>query len=144
MSLPKCRYLPLEPGQRDIRLFLLQTGRYSPWIEVTLGNASLEDDEFIHESPSYAWGDPSAEYPIILDGNSFESTKNIGHAIQQIRREDIKRLLWIDVICIIKREIAEKNEQVRQMRDVYRGASRTLAWMGSEADNSDVALSMIE
>lgn len=38
--------------------------------------------------------------------------------------------LWIDAICINQGNVLEKNEQVRRMGKVYKGARKVIAWLG--------------
>ncbi|KAF1996693.1 hypothetical protein P154DRAFT_565885 [Amniculicola lignicola CBS 123094] len=45
-------------------------------------------------------------------------------------------VLWVDSICINQTDDAEKNIQVARMRDIYIRASKTLLWVGPEADSS--------
>jgi hypothetical protein len=47
------------------------------------------------------------------------------------------RYLWIDAISINQDNAEERNEQVKIMDKIYRGASKVLIWIGQAADNSD-------
>jgi hypothetical protein len=46
-------------------------------------------------------------------------------------------MLWIDAICIDQRNLAERNEQVRQICLVHGIASTVLVWLG-EASQSNI------
>ncbi len=41
------------------------------------------------------------------------------------------RMLWVDALCINQRDSIEKNLQVQLMKNVYSGAARVIAWIGS-------------
>lgn len=65
-------------------------------------------------------------------------------ALQYLRRTDEPRILWIDALCINQQDEVEKGPQVAIMGDIYRNATRVVAWIGPEADNSDVIMAKME
>jgi hypothetical protein len=52
------------------------------------------------------------------------------------------RLLWVDQLCIDQSQTDEKNHQVGMMELIYRGAKRTLCWLGHDP-NDGLAFSAI-
>ena len=55
----------------------------------------------------------------------------------------VPRRLWIDAICISQADSQGRSEQVRFMYDIYKGAKRTLVWLGKADDDSDLAIDTI-
>ncbi|PVH76472.1 heterokaryon incompatibility, partial [Cadophora sp. DSE1049] len=83
-----------------------------------------------YESLSYCWGDGGVKVPISLDGLRFEVTTNLHAALQRLRMYARTRRIWIDAICVNQRNIDERNEQVRLMRQIYTNTSRCFVWLG--------------
>jgi hypothetical protein len=51
---------------------------------------------------------------------------------------------WIDTICIRQKDIPERNSQVRHMNSIYKKASEVVAWVGEEAEDSNLAFDAFE
>ena len=64
------------------------------------------------------------------------ATSNLETALRYLRHVSEPRLLWISAIYINQRDIPERNTQVMHIGDVYSGASRVLAWLGKEDEDS--------
>jgi hypothetical protein len=98
---------------------------------------------------SYAWGPPAPTSSILIDGVSYAIRENLYHALLVIRdkitgsRFDWK-YLWIDAICINQENVSERNHQVGLMSRIYSRADLVLVWLGSEADNSTMAIELIQ
>jgi hypothetical protein len=99
--------------------------------EVSLQNAPK------YAALSYAWG--SGKASVLCNGLSINVTPNCAQAMRRIREDrvglsDIN--LWIDAICIDQgntpEALAEKTQQLLIMGDVYKSASRVIAWVGEE------------
>jgi hypothetical protein len=52
--------------------------------------------------------------------------------------------MWIDQCCINQTDIPERNSQVLIMRDIYRGASETLVWLGEADLDHGAAFNLLE
>jgi len=52
----------------------------------------------VYEAISYAWGDPKARAPVIVDGKLLDVTVNLQTALKHFRYQDRGRLLWADAI----------------------------------------------
>ncbi|KAJ8132498.1 hypothetical protein O1611_g1123 [Lasiodiplodia mahajangana] len=136
-------YKPLEPTTRDIRLVKLWPG---------VGNTSIRcetihawfDENLSYEALSYTWGDPHSGGSIIdMNGLPFPVRENLEDALRSLRLRDKLRTLWIDALCIDQTNIEERNIQVGRMRDIYKGASKVLVFLGPGADNSEMAMDLI-
>ncbi|KAK4220765.1 heterokaryon incompatibility protein-domain-containing protein [Podospora fimiseda] len=98
---------------------------------------------------SYAWGhslpgSSSINYLITPTG-IIHLTPSLFSFLRRLRNtSDQPRLLWADAICINQAEPHEKEVQVALMADVYRSATRVLADLGEEAEDSHLALEAID
>ena len=149
------RVLELFPGQKDddIRCELHvcsvglvyrdrnhTTGRYHP----TLHAVSCTTGQPVwYTALSYVWGDAAFVKPMICNGKSFKTTKNLDIALRYLRRTDVAVLLWIDQLCINQDDLKEKTQQVILMGKIYEYAWSTVVWLGEEADNSSDALEVM-
>ncbi|KAK4494899.1 hypothetical protein PRZ48_014255 [Zasmidium cellare] len=84
-----------------------------------------------YEAVSYCWGDSRRTASMSLNGQSFEAPASAVEALQRFRHSKNSRVVWIDAICIDQADLKEKQFQIEMMVDVYRTASRTLAWLGN-------------
>jgi len=99
------------------------------------------------EALSYCWESEELEKEIILDGRRTRVPKNLEAALQALRllpevKSEMK--FWVDFLCICQNYTAEKNHQVKLMRKIYASAMSVIAWIGSEADQSDKAIDLME
>jgi hypothetical protein len=127
-------YEPFEDKltARPIRLLrLLPVTSFIEDIRCELFNTTLDAKEDF-EALSYTWGNPSETSPVVLHGQRHDVTKNLASALRHLRYHDRQRILWVDALCIDQDNIEERNQQVTQMRDIYRegGAKRVVVWLG--------------
>lgn len=87
---------------------------------------------------SYCWGEPGKNHAIIIDGASATIRETAGDFLKSLRRKFGEVLVWIDMLCINQRDIAEKNSQVELMGDIYRNAASVYAWVGLSDHQSDL------
>lgn len=93
-----------------------------------------------YEALSYTWGDQYLRYSITCNGVPFSVGENLFNALHHLRLSDKPRWIWADAICINQEDIAERNEQVSYMLDIYKGASAVVVWLGIGADESSFAI----
>jgi Heterokaryon incompatibility protein (HET) len=86
------------------------------------------------EALSYTWGAPVFAQVLeeVKSNTIIRLTENLSDALHEFRLEDMDRYLWIDQICIDQQNALEKSNQVAAMDEIYRGATRTLVWLGKE------------
>ncbi|RDW91514.1 hypothetical protein BP5796_02679 [Coleophoma crateriformis] len=109
----------------------------------TVSHVSL-DSAPPYTALSYNWGDESRTKSIYIDGASSMITENLECALRHLRRPDKELTLWVDSLCIDQGDKEEKSEQVQQMREIYSRAISVLAWLGPEAESSNVAMDWIK
>jgi hypothetical protein len=52
-------------------------------------------------------------------------------------------ILWIDAICINQGNIAERNDQVRQMASIYKQSLGVIVWLGRDSGNAQLAMDFV-
>ncbi|KAK1753786.1 heterokaryon incompatibility protein-domain-containing protein [Echria macrotheca] len=96
------------------------------------------------EALSYVWGQQDDREAIIVEledsVQSMRIGKNLASAFRHLRYQDVPRTLWVDAICINQNDEDEKSQQIRRMGTIYAAASRVVAWLGPEENNSNIAI----
>ncbi|KAI7687429.1 hypothetical protein KC353_g20281, partial [Hortaea werneckii] len=144
-------YQPLDERKKEIRIVLvypsidLSTGDQLPVCR--LQTASLLDEPTPHyEAISYAWGERTGVAPVIINDQHRQHPASAIRVLQRFAPAEGSepRRLWIDAICINQRDVAERNQQVAMMSDVYRNSSQTLVWLGEADVNTAAAFEQID
>jgi hypothetical protein len=134
-------HLPLDPESRWIRVFDLQpsSGNEEDPIHVQLRAVCLDDNPS-YSALSYAWGNPLPSREVVCEaGESLSVTENCYDALQQLRHNFRRRILWVDSICIDQADEEEKSHEVSLMRDIYNQAEKVYIWLGKGTTHSDDA-----
>lgn len=136
-------YSPLPSGDA-IRVIELQPGdREEPiafGLEVVPAYRSAEG----YCALSYCWGDAADTVEVSCDGTPFSITRNLHGALKQLRHTNTARRLWIDAVCIHQHDIAERNQQVSIMRQIYTKAQRVDVWLGPGDAGTAEAVALID
>ena len=133
-------------GSGCIRTAIVQAGNFDDDIVISLRPAQFSEEEVPwYEALSYVWG--SAEHPTpiyVATPNEPQTTllvtQNLGVALRYLRLADQTRVMWIDAICIDQTNNEEKGLQVALMGEIYRRATRVVAWLGPQENESDRAM----
>ena len=142
----------LTDPDNEIRILTLHQGLPNDPVTCTLQTRRLTAfPETRYEALSYSWGTDRATKSIgILHGEAgylwsspFMVRPNLYSALQQLRYEDRPRELWVDAICINQNDNREKNFQVPLMDKIYIGAANVCIWLGTETEDSSLALNFI-
>jgi hypothetical protein len=136
-------YKSLDTERREIRLVTVSPGHFADDIHCSLSKVSLNESP-PYEALSYVWGAGGSRRHIFLDGLRTPVTRNLEIALRNLRHVSQSRVLWVDAICINQRDIPERNIQVIHMGDVYKSASRVIAWLGEEDEDSNLACDALE
>jgi hypothetical protein len=134
-------YEPLVGINSTRVLSLLPSASLSDPIDVRLFEVDLSHNPPF-EALSYAWGDGRTKVAINCSGKELHVTRNCDTALRHLRLPNTTRTLWVDAICIDQREesIAERNQQVKIMGDIYSSASRVLIWLGEATPFQGLAI----
>jgi hypothetical protein len=124
---------------RSIRLLSLLPAKdsHSP-LEGLIGRVELDTiPHHPYEALSYVWGSPEPSDEIFIDGCLFRVTSNLGKALRRLRQTQEPRTLWIDAICINQADTTERASQVQLMGDIYKQASRVVAYLADLDEGMD-------
>ncbi|OBT67663.1 hypothetical protein VE03_03431 [Pseudogymnoascus sp. 23342-1-I1] len=134
MSKWKHNYGYLKSDSPQFRLVSIHPGAKPFPIEASLVTHALHDHP-PYEALSYVWGETNLIDPdlIILNGCGFHVTYNLWVALYALRDEKDVRTFWIDAICVDQDDLDERSSQVQLMREIYKGATRTVVWLGGES-----------
>lgn len=136
-------YSPLPSSPTSIRLLTLNPDFPGAEINCRLETVPL-DSTPEYEALSYAWGPPLFRDTIFVRGAPLRVTRNLYAALQNIRDPVIKKIFWIDAICINQLDIDERNSQVQIMPSIYSSASLVLIWLGAKDAYIDAAWDLLE
>jgi hypothetical protein len=153
------KYSPLTlPGEIRV-LDLKQQNDTSALVEVNMRHIVLEDPpemtmaaqtvEFLTKSNSpttyhalsYAWGDEKDKRPIRVNGFQVLVTANLESALRHIQTRKVT--LWVDAVCIDQTNVAEKNAQLRLMKNIYKCAMAVFVWFGEERPTTTLAIKFL-
>ncbi|KAF2669536.1 hypothetical protein BT63DRAFT_263718 [Microthyrium microscopicum] len=132
------QYQPLEDN-RTIRLLHASRSKNGSLL-FDFSHVSLNNSP-VYEAVSYTWGSKDRDKTIRhrKTGHVLYMTSNCQDMLWSLTK-DGPRILWVDALSINQEGILEKNHQIPLMADLYRSASRTIAYIG-EADSSSYDLS---
>ena len=137
------QYTPLDTSTPTIRVLVLKAGPWNLGIQCELRERALIDQPS-YEALSYCWGPQTNLKPISLHGCAHRVTVNLEAALRHLRSEDVDRVLWVDALCINQQDLDEREKQVEKMYDIYKAATRVVAWTGEATEDSNVAIKLIQ
>ncbi|KAI1497800.1 heterokaryon incompatibility protein-domain-containing protein [Biscogniauxia marginata] len=130
---------PVDYRAGETRLVEVLPGRQYEPIEIRLHNHYLGSQQK-YEMLSYVWGSPQVSHPVFCNGKSLEVTPNLHRCLLQHRSQRPCPWLWVDALCINQSDLEEKNHAVRNMRQYYLEAERTICWVGTSLPPSALRL----
>jgi hypothetical protein len=134
------QYLPL--ADMEFRLIRVLPERMSK-LKCEIVHRSLEDPpDYI--AISYAWGDGVDTKPLVLQGATIPVAASLYDALKAIRQKKTEALVWVDALCIDQQNKDERATQVRLMGHIYSRATSVAIWLGPEADDSALAVQLLE
>ena len=157
----------LEPGQVDeplrVQLVVLDLedpqlkavpkpnlGGWTPEADnVVAANASKLHPRHGFNALSYVWGASRVLEELKITDESgrrgrISLTQSLVVALKRIRLAQNPCFIWADQISINQNSDSEKSVQIPLMNLIYQRASRVLAWLGLEKDDSDLAMGKLE
>ncbi|KAI0552267.1 HET-domain-containing protein, partial [Xylaria curta] len=132
------------PTHSYFRLATIFPGNFTDDLVVKIeARQFLIDDPPPYEALSYVWGSEDDKQPIQIANQAnvtLHVTRNLAVALRSLRIVDQPRDIWVDAICIDQTNNNERSLQVERMGEIYRLASRVIAWLGPEEDDSSNAM----
>ncbi|KAI8648186.1 HET domain-containing protein [Fusarium keratoplasticum] len=135
-------YMPL-PRQGWFRLLTIEPAEASQVISCRLDHYEI-DSSASYEAISYTWGDEKSTKSMLVNGKPFHLRPNLFSAFQAMRNANTPRTIWVDAICINQGDISERNNQVRQMNDIYSKAEVVNVWLGESTESSDIGIDFLK
>ncbi|KAL8792679.1 MAG: hypothetical protein Q9195_004739 [Heterodermia aff. obscurata] len=147
--LKRCKYQPLTKAN-EIRL--LRVHPRSSGL-TTINNRLVPRYELVHTTLdgeteytaiSYAWGKLNDYAPVLInEADCLMVTRSLFEALCKLSMDHIGHL-WVDQICIDQYNVAERNQQVQIMGEIFGKASRTFVWLGMADETTQSAFDLIE
>jgi hypothetical protein len=102
----------------------------------------------VHEAPpyqalSYAWGSEEATESVFCGSRRIPISPHLFEGLLCVQSTAKPPRLWVDAICINQLNMDEKASQIPLMTEIYGRAEKVLVWLGSSADQSDLAIDEI-
>ncbi|KAH7374097.1 heterokaryon incompatibility protein-domain-containing protein [Cadophora sp. MPI-SDFR-AT-0126] len=133
-------YQPLDKHQiRVLRVFRTAGPRFLRCEFTTETINSLRGG---YVAISYVWGvDKTIRSKIICeDGRALGLGASAAAVLESVADMDTVPLIWIDTLCIDQSNNDEKASQIPMMTDVYRSASKVVAWLGHPTVDSHLVI----
>lgn len=123
-------------GPTGIRLISLEPALLTEEpLQISFITGNLSEFEAQYEAISYTWGGALLDHELhVNDGTCVQVTANLDRALRHLRFPVTNRWLWADAACINQNDDAEKAMQIPLMTQIFRNATRVLAWAGGGAE----------
>ena len=95
-----------------------------------------------YDALSYTWGDGARTKNISCNGKRLAVTKTLIEALHRFRDPDKIVTLWIDQICVCQDRVKERNQQVKLMGQIFKGARKVVVWLGEDYDDSRAGMQL--
>jgi hypothetical protein len=112
-------------------------------LECGIVHASLEHTPD-YVAISYTWGDGVDKATLVLDDATVTVTASLYGALRAVRERTHPILVWIDGLCIDQQNKTEQASQVQLMNQIYSRATLVAIWLGPEADDSELAITLLQ
>ncbi|ROT38429.1 HET-domain-containing protein [Sodiomyces alkalinus F11] len=137
-------YEPLDGNTNSFRVLRIAPSNSFGRSPVVCKLEAAVWDTCEYEALSYSWGNHKHRSSILLHGEPFSVTKDLGVALEQLCLPDRVRTIWVDAICINQLDADERAAQVQKMGHIYRAAERVLVWVGPAKPVTELAFQQVE
>ncbi|KAF2166995.1 hypothetical protein M409DRAFT_66109 [Zasmidium cellare ATCC 36951] len=79
----------------------------------------------------------------IIESGCIWITTSLGTFLLDMQRQQGRRFMWIDAICINQDSAEDKGSQPPRMNDIYANAETVYVWLGMATPNEAMALKMM-
>ncbi|KIX92053.1 uncharacterized protein Z520_12207 [Fonsecaea multimorphosa CBS 102226] len=93
-------------------------------------------------------------FPVKCEGRNVRVTANLHDALAMLarRRNPMQadnaaletKYIWVDALCIDQSSLAERNQQVNLMADIFKAARGVIVWLGEEDEFTQDACTVME
>ncbi|KAL9024164.1 MAG: hypothetical protein Q9196_006719 [Gyalolechia fulgens] len=122
----------------------IQTARFGDNVESIQPESRYVWGDYL--ALSYTWGNQADQRDIRVNGEPLLVSENLEACLRVLRSKQYARFgwkFWIDAICINQRDIVERADQVKRMREIYTRAWTPIIWLGKQEKGSDDALDLL-
>lgn len=141
-------YIPLERGERQIRLLRFEVGEAAKQDETHLSISTHDLSNLPrYFALSYVWGTDVARHEVYICGKVLMARDSLWLALSQLRtlhqlNHEVHHF-WIDAICINQDDLAERAHQVNMMGEIYSNAHFVVSWLGPGTAETRCAIEAI-
>lgn len=129
----------LDDPKRDIRLMrVLQNEGEDIVCELKSFTTSCRA-ALSYYALSYTWGPITPTFTITVNEQPFTVRENLYHCLSRMKQSRFNRWIWVDQLCIDQYNLLERNAQVTNMVDIYRGAGEVVIWLGPANEHTQTA-----
>lgn len=89
-----------------------------------------------YDALSYTWEDGARTKNVSCNGKRLAVTQTLIEALHRFRDPDRIVTLWIDQICVCQERVKERNQQVKIMGHIFKGARKVVVWLGDDYNDS--------
>jgi hypothetical protein len=124
---------------KSIRIIILEPAiMYPDPLRCRFEQDTYVELEAKYEAISYTWGENERSYPLYLGNNRHVLiTHNLNRVLRRLRYPEKRRRIWVDAVCIDQDNDEEKAHQIPLMVDIFRSASRVIAWLDSDGAGTE-------
>jgi hypothetical protein len=142
----------LETGHEFRLLYLLPASNWDDPLECSLVPDAFENAPQ-YKALSYTWGlqkGSQGSLDVVVNGEhqAFQITTNLDSALRDLRSamesSDKYLVLWVDAVCIKRRNMAEKSHQIQQMKRICSEATRVVVWLGKATDKGSEVFKILD
>ncbi|OAP64059.1 hypothetical protein AYL99_00031 [Fonsecaea erecta] len=87
-------------------------------------------------------------FPVKCEGRNIRVTANLHDALAMLARRrnatSGPKYIWVDALCIDQSSLAERNQQVNLMADIFKAAQGVVVWLGEEDEFTQDACTVME
>lgn len=150
-------YHALHFSRNIIRLLILLLEQFSDKVYLSVTSESFQDEKRTsYECLSYTWDESQTSEKVYIWQKSSANVNNVDSlqflhsrinlliALKYIRLINTSRVIWADAICIDENNIAERDQQIAHMRQIYNHVAQVLIWLDFENESIFMTLKTIE
>lgn len=137
------KYGLLKSAKTGIRLAQILPGIGNKGIAINLVDSFISGaNQLPYDALSYTWGDGARNKNISCNGKRLAVTQTLVEALHRFRDPDNIVTLWIDQICVCQDRVKERNQQVKLMGQIFKGARKVVVWLGEDYNDSRAGMQL--
>jgi len=126
-------YKAIDGGAGEFRVLKIRTGLFDTRCSL-LSVSPRVGPVPIYETISWTWDGLERPCALVVDGKPLPISNAMSDILRALTPLCGTRYLWIDSICINQADRDEKETQIPLMSQIYRGATRNIAYLGEAED----------